>query len=468
MSRLAPDVCVIGAGAAGTALAVQLASAGRRVVVVEPGTGDGGVAVAIGMNAFLSAARDARRRNAGQSEPVPEADFRAAMRHLRDVQARTAPNRATERLTALGITVVRERARFRDQRTVIAGEHEVQAGQFVVATGSVAIAPAIPGLDAVDYLTEESVLSLSRRPARLVIAGSGSYALAYAQAMRALGCEVTLVADGELLDGFEPDQAAMLLACLRGQGVEIAEQSSIASVEPRGKTGAFVHVQPADGEARVIEASRLLVIRERAPAIDGLDLAKGRVWVGPKGILVDAWLRTRNRRVHAIGDVTGAGCSVHQAEHHAAIVAGTVLRGRREGKGAGPTPAICMTDPAIASIGLTEEQARGHRGMRTVRLPLAENPHSLAERAGPGFIKIVTDHREAILGVSILAPDAAEMIGVWSLAIQHDLTVGDMAETVPAFPTAGEIGKRAAIFYRAHAARKAGILGRMRLPRLFG
>lgn len=469
MSRLKPDVCVIGAGAGGAALAAQLAGAGRRVVVVEPGDGGGTVPLAIGMNALVAAAADLRRgRGSGETPPpASDIDFRSVARHVRAVQARAAPNRATDRLAALGAVVLRERARFHDPRTVIAGEHEIEARDIVVATGSAPVPPAIDGLDAVDHLTEETALALSRRPAKLVIAGGGPHALPFAQAFSRLGSEVTVVGGG-LLDGVEPDQAAMLLRLLRRDGIAIEDRLAVTRVEPRGKTGALVHVTTDERDMRVIEASRLLVMRERVPAIDGLDPVKGRVWLGPKGILVDPWLRTRNRRVHAIGDVTGGPFAVHHAEHHAAIVAATILRGRRDGRGAGPTPRVVFTDPQIAAVGLDEAQARGRRDARTVRLPLSENEHALASRAGPGFIKIVTDRRQAILGVSILAGNAAEMIAPWSLAVQHGMTLADMAAAVPAFPTAGEIGKRAAIFYLADAARAPGRFAGLRLPRLRG
>lgn len=469
MSRLKPDVCVIGAGAGGTALAARLAGAGRRVVVVEPGDGGGAVPLAVGMNAFLAAATDLWRagNNRQTLETATDIDFRSVARHVRAVQARAAPNRATDRLTALGVMVLRERARFHDPRTVIAGEHEIEARDIVVATGSTPVVPAIDGLETVDHLTEETVLNLPRRPARLVIAGGGPHALPFAQAFSRLGSEVTVIGD-DLLDGIEPDQAAMLRRLLRRDGIAIEDGLAIAGVEPRGKTGALVHVVTGEREARLIEASRLLVLRARTPAIDELDPVRGRVWLGPKGILVDPWLRTRNRRVHAIGDVTGGPFAVHHAEHHAALVAETILGGRRAGHGVVPTPRVTFTDPQIAAVGLREAEARGRRGARTVRLPLSESEHALASGADQGFIKIVTDRRNAILGVSILARNAAEMIAPWTLAVQHEMTLADMAAAVPAFPTAGEIGKRAAIFYLAGAARTPGRLGGFRLPRLLG
>lgn len=470
--KLTPDICVIGGGAGGTALAMRAAAAGATVVLVEKDEPGRTVGRRVLLHALAAAAARAQAiRDAtgfGLAETDPVLDFRGLGRHLRGAAAAVAPNRSAERLTALGVRVLRGEASFADRRTVVAAEHEIRARHVVIATGTAPAMPDIDGLETVTCLDGDTVFSLTRRPGRLVIVGGGPHGLAFAQSFRRLGSEVTVIEAKAALDGEDPEQAAIVLARLRAEGVELRERTHAKRVERRGRTGVRVHAEGGDGAPATIDGTHLLMLADQVPAVAGLGLEKAGIALSPQGIAVDARLRTANRRVYAIGDVTGGQASVHRAEHHAALVAGALLSGRREDGSQAEMPRATLTDPQIAAIGMGEDEARRtQRRIRILRWPFLESEAAQARRRSDGFVKLVADDNGRILGVSIVGEQAGELIGIWALAMSKGLGLRDMADHVPVFPTAGEIGKRAAISYFTDAAARRGLRGIIRLPRLF-
>ena len=188
--------------------------------------------------------------------------------------------------------VINEEARFKDPRTIVAGAFEIKARRFVVATGSSPLIPPIPGLDAVDYLTNETVFDLKRLPSRLIVIGGGPAGLELAQAYRRLGSAVTVVEAQTALGREDPELAGIVLRRLRAEGVDIREKTSVSRVERRGKSGVRVHLEAADGGGETIDGTHLLVAAGRAANVDSLDLDKAGIAFTPKGIEVTDALRT--------------------------------------------------------------------------------------------------------------------------------------------------------------------------------
>lgn len=471
---LTPDICVIGAGAGGLTVAAGAAAFGVPVVLVEKGR-MGGDCLNFGCvpsKALIAAASlAAEMRGAGRfgiAGVEPDIDFRAVHRHVQSVIAAIAPNDSAERFGAMGVQVIAAEARFRDRRTVLAGDCEIRARRIVVATGSRPVVPPIPGLGDVGYLTNETVFDLTRKPGHLLVIGGGPAGLELAQAHRRLGCQVTVVEAATPLSGEDPELAGLVLRALRTDGVDIRAETSVVRVEPRGRGGVRALLD-SGGAAQVVDASHILVAAGRRPALDGLDLDKAGIRHDATGIRTGAGLRTSNRRVYAIGDAAGGPQFTHVAGHHGGQVLRPLLFRLSARADHAAMPRVTFTRPELAQVGLTEAQAHaaGHR-ISVLRWPYSENDRAQAERATEGLVKLIAGRGGRILGVGIAGAGAGELIGVWQLALSKGMRLKDMAAWAPPYPTLSEIGKRAAISYFAPQARRPSVRRLVRLLRRFG
>lgn len=470
---LTPDICVIGGGSGGLSVAAIAAAFGAPVVLVERGR-MGGDCLNYGCvpsKALIAAARHAhglRRCEAfGIAAVEPDIDFGEVNRHVHEVIAAIAPNDSVERFTALGVRVVKAEARFKDRFTVIAGDVEVRARRFVIATGSSPLVPPIPGLDTVDYLTNETLFELKHRPGHLLVIGGGAVGIEMAQAHRRLGCEVTVIEALSALGGEDPELVGPVLKAMRAEGVAIREHTSVVGAERRGRNGVRLVVEGPRGRD-AIDGTHLLVAAGRAANIAGLGLDKAGIACVSGLVKVSPRLRTTNRRVYAVGDVTGAKFT-HVANHHARLVARQILFRLSPRDNGGVVPRVTFSDPELAYVGLTEEEARKAHGVVSVlRWPYSENDRAQAERKTEGHIKVIAGRKGTILGVGIVGAAAGEMIGFWTLALSRRMRLRDVVGHVPAYPTMGEIGNRAAITYFLAATRKPLVRRLVRFLRAFG
>ena len=447
--HIAPDLCVIGAGSGGLAVAAGAAQMGAEVVLVERGA-MGGDCLNFGCvpsKSLLAAARvaDFWRRGAalGIAYAPPQIDFAAVAESVQRVIASIAPNDSEERFAGLGVRVLRAEARFTSPRTVRAGEIEIRPRRFVIATGSQPMVPAIPGLGGVPYLTNETVFANRELPDHLIIIGGGPIGIEMAQAHRRLGARVTVIDVGPLLPRDDPELAASLTERLSEEGIDTRPRTEIAAVEHDGEA---VAIRLASGER--IAGSHLLVAAGRRPSIEALDLSAAGIAATVKGILVDARLRTTNRRAFAIGDVAGGPQFTHIALYHAGIVIRNALFHLPAKVDYRALPWVTYTDPELAQVGLTEAAARAaDRSVRVLRWHFAENDRAQTERETEGLVKIMTRGNGLIPGASILGAGAGDLILPWALAISQKLKIGALANLIVPYPTRNEASKRAAGSY---------------------
>ncbi len=473
-NMLTPDICVIGAGSGGLSVAAAAAAFGVSVVLIEKGR-MGGDCLNYGCvpsKALIAAGKHSHSlRNGskfGIADVEPQVDFRAVNKHVMSVIGAIAPNDSVERFTALGVNVIQEAARFEDARTVVAGDTKIRARRFVIATGSSPLVPPIPGLDDVGYLTNETIFEQTRKPGHLIVIGGGPIGMELAQAHRRLGSEVTVVEALTALGKDDPELSAIVLDQIRAEGVTIRENAKVSKVERRGKTGVTVHVETADG-TDMIAGTHLLVAAGRAANVEGLGLDEAGISHDRKGIKVSKSLRTTNSRVYAIGDVAGGLQFTHVAGYHAGLVIRAILFRLPVSQNNRIIPWATYTDPELAHVGMTEEEARKASGsIRVLRWPYAENDRAQTEHKTAGLIKMVTGRKGNILGVSIAGANAGEMVNFWALAISRSMTVKDIAGYVPPYPTMTEIGKRAAITYYSEATRKPFVRWLVGFLRKFG
>lgn len=452
---LTPDICVIGAGSAGLTVAAAAASFGVAVVLIEKGRmgGDCLNTGCVPSKALIAAARRAQAiRQAprfGVSAGEPAVDFAAVLAHVRQVIAAIEPNDSAERLTGLGVTVIRGPARFRDRRTVVVGATEIRARRFVLATGSRPAIPPIPNLETVPYLTNETIFDLKRRPAHLIVIGAGPIGLEMAQAFRRLGSEATVIDAGTALATDDSELVALLLEDLRAEGIDIRERATVERVARRGRSGVRVMLAGEPGLAS-IQGTHLFVAAGRRPDLDGLGLAAAGVAFGERGVRVNARMRSSNRRVYAVGDVAGGPQFTHWAGYQAGQVVRSLLfrfggRVRRD-----MLPWVTFTDPELAHVGLTESEARRRYGrIEILRWPFSENDRAQTERATRGLVKVLATRRGRIVGADILGREAGELIAPFALAVAQKMSVRAFASAVFPYPTLSEAARRAAIAYYA-------------------
>jgi pyruvate/2-oxoglutarate dehydrogenase complex dihydrolipoamide dehydrogenase (E3) component len=298
--------------------------------------------------------------------------------------------------------------------------------------------------------------------------GGGPIGVELAQAHRRLGAEVSIVEAGRLLPREDAELASVIERRLAAEGIDIRVGAAVAAVEPRGDR---IAVLLEGGDA--IEGSHLLVATGRTPTVDGLGLKAAGIKADRSGILVNRALRTSNRRVYAIGDCAGgAGAAyrwTHSANHQAGLVIRSALFRLPIGLDADSMPRVTFTDPELAAVGMSEDDARAaRRPFRILRWPFAENDRAQAERATEGLVKAIVAPRGRVLGCAIAGPHAGELIAPWTLAIRKGLKAQDLAGTVFPYPTLSEASKRAAVEFLRPSAESPWVRRLIRILRLFG
>ena len=450
------DLCVIGAGSGGLSVAAAAVAFGQRVVLIEKGK-MGGDCLNYGCvpsKALIAAGHRAhvmRSSAAFGIAPVePQIDSVGVHDHVRQVIAAIAPNDSVERFEGLGVKVIQAAGRFVDKRTVAAGDYRITARRFVIATGSSPVVPPIPGLAEAPHFTNETIFDNKERIGHLIVIGGGPIGIELAQAHLRLGSKVTVLEGLKALGKDDAEMTAVVLDALRHEGLDIREGAMVQRVD--GGPGS-IRVTIGKGDAtEVVEGTHVLVAVGRRPNIGELGLDAAGIKSERTGIKVSPGLVTSNPKVFAIGDVTGGLQFTHVANYHAGIVIRRALFRLPATVDRGVVPWVTYTDPELAHVGLTEDEARTKHGKVSVlRWPYHENDRAQAERATRGHVKVVLGKGGRILGATIVGAHAGELIQMWSLAISQKLKIKAMTGFISPYPTLSEVNKRAAITYYSAA-----------------
>ncbi len=446
---LNPDLCVIGAGSGGLAVAEAARAHGVSVVVIEKARA-GGSALntgAIPLKGLVAAAAHAQTMREGGPFGIvadePKVNFRRVHDHIEQVITALAPQSSAAHLKAQGIDFIPGAARFISRKAVQAGDTEIRARRFVIATGARPGVPAIPGLDAVPFFTTDTILDNTRKLTHLVIVGAGAAALELAQAYRRLGTEVSVVEHGLPLTGVDPELAAVALQRLAEEGVRLLPGAAVTAIQARSM-GIGVAVQTPEGDT-LLDASHVLVATERVPNLDGLELdAAGikRRLEAPLHLQLTGALRTTNPRVYVVGDVAG-GQSVPAARQQAERVVRAALLGAAAGQPQA-LPRFIATDPGLAEIGLNEAEARRRHGIafRVTRAAFADNDAARAARNSYGLVKLITHKTGKILGAGVVGPGAADIVSLFALAMAANIDARRLADFAAPYPSYAEIAVR--------------------------
>jgi pyruvate/2-oxoglutarate dehydrogenase complex dihydrolipoamide dehydrogenase (E3) component len=445
---------VIGAGTAGLVSAAGAAGLGAKVALVERHL-MGGDCLNVGCvpsksvirasRSWQEARQSAERFGGPAVDPQSRGDFAAAMARMRRLRAGISIHDGAERFRGLGVDVFLGDGRFTGPNTVEVGGKTLRFRRAVIATGARAAVPPIPGLAEAGYLTNETVFNLTELPARLVVIGGGPIGCELAQAFARLGSRVTLLdKDGHVLIREDADAAEVVQEAMLRDGVQLEFQTKILEVKGR------MVVIETGGQRKEIPADAILVAAGRAPNVEGLGLEAAGVKYGPKGVEVDDNLRTSNRSVFACGDVASRFQFTHIADAQARIVIQNALFFGRARASALTVPWCTYTSPEIAHVGLYEKDAR-ERGLEvdTLTVPLSTVDRAILEGADEGFLRLhLKKGKDRILGATLVADHAGDMIGELCLAITHRIGLGKIASVIHPYPTQGEVVKKAADQWR--------------------
>jgi pyruvate/2-oxoglutarate dehydrogenase complex dihydrolipoamide dehydrogenase (E3) component len=444
------DLLVIGAGSGGLSVAAGAVQMGASVVLLEKAKmgGDCLNTGCIPSKALIAAAHAAHAiRSAGRfgiRTSNPNVEFSAVHDHVHQVIAKISVHDSVERFEGLGVTVIQGAARFVGPRVVAVRDQKITARRIVVATGSRAAIPPIPGLSEVPYLTNETVFDLKNLPQRLIVIGGGPIGIEMAQAFRRLGSEVCVVERFGLLAKDEPEAIEIVRKRLTSEGISINEHTSVLDVKRNGDA-VDISVKGASGETIHLSGSHLLIAAGRTPNVAELGLETAGIAFDAKGIRVDRRMRTTNRRVFAIGDAATGPQFTHIAGYQAGIVIRNALFALPARADHAAMPWVTYTDPELAHVGLTEALAReeGH-DVHVLTSQLSMNDRAQTERDSEGLAKIVVGRAGRVLGATIVAPRAGELIGIWGLAISSGIKIGAIASMIAPYPTFSELSKRVA------------------------
>lgn len=468
MARYENNLIVIGGGSAGLIAAYIAATVRARVTLIERGHmgGDCLNTGCVPSKTLLASARmAATMRNAdryGIAAVAPEVDFAAVMSRVQEAVARIAPKDSMARYRSLGVDCVAGDARIVDPHHVAVGDRVLSTRSIVIATGARPALPPVPGLNEVEPLTSDNIWSLRTRPERLLVLGGGPIGCELAQAFARLGSRVTIVdLEHRLLPREDAEVGALVRERLTAEGVDVRLAHRANRFVPAANGAGELHADTGSGTA-VIGFDRVLVAVGRRAVTEGIGLEALGIKTTPAGtIAVDDYLRTSRSNIFACGDCVGPYQFTHMASHQAWYAAVNALFGwaRKFRVNYGIVPWTTYTDPEVARVGLSEEEAlRSGRRFEVTRFGFDDHDRSIADGAPEGFIKVLTEEgKDRILGVTIVGQHAGELLAEYVFAMTHGLGLKALMSTIHVYPTLAESAKLTAGAWRkAHA--PAGVL----------
>jgi pyruvate/2-oxoglutarate dehydrogenase complex dihydrolipoamide dehydrogenase (E3) component len=440
------NLVVIGAGTAGLVTAAGAAGLGAKVAIIERGL-MGGDCLNVGCvpsKALIAAARQAAAVrgavNFGIRSNQPIVDFAEVMQRMRRLRASISPHDSAQRFSDLGIDVFFGQGAFNGGNTVTVAGQTLQFKKAVIATGARPAEPPIDGLMEAGYLNNETLFSLTELPRRLVVIGGGPIGCEMAQSFARFGTEVTLIEQSShILPGEEEDAAHIVQQAMHKDGVRILLAAKVVRVEKNGNDRMVV-VHRNDEELR-INGDHVLVNIGRVPNLEGLGLESVGVVSDPQfGIEVDDRLRTSNHNIYAAGDVCSKYKFTHAADFMARIVIQNSLFMGRAKAGRLIIPWCTYTSPEVAHVGIHPRNATD----QGVQLTTFTQPFSGVDRAildgeDQGFVRVhCKKGSDQIVGATVVAEHAGDMIGEIVMAMKHRIGLGKIASIIHPYPTQAE------------------------------
>lgn len=451
-SRAQYDLAIIGSGGAGVAAAIRAAESGKRVAIIEAGV-LGGTCVNVGCVPSKTLIRAAEARHRAEHDAFDgiethpgSVDLAALIAQKDELVSELRQGKYIDVLSAYpSVTIIEGRARFSPSGELWVDEHRVHADAVLIATGASPAVPPIEGLAETPYLTSKTVMELEELPKRLVVIGAGYIALELGQAFQRLGSRVTVLARSRLLRSDDPEIGTALTGYLLEEGMDIRLGTSVTRASHRADEGFELQLDGPEGVS-TIHADQVLVAIGRRPNTSGMGLVEAGIELGRDGaIVVDDQLRTTRPSVFAAGDVIGDPAFVYVAAYAGSLAADVAVNASDRRYDVSLVPRVTFTDPAIASVGLTETAAR-EAGIEVsvATLPMSYVPRAIAARDTRGLIKLLADRETGLfVGAHILAPEAGDLLQQIVIAMKFGIRKDQLAQMVYPYLTGAEAIKLA-------------------------
>lgn len=449
------DYIIIGSGAAAFASAIEARKYGAKVAMIERGT-IGGTCVNIGCVPSKTLLRAGEINYLAKNHPflglhtsAGTVDLSALIEQKNELVQDLRQAKYVNLIDEYGFTLIQGEAVFLDETTVEVNGKKLSANRFLIATGASPAIPNIPGLADVEYVTSTTLLERKEVPKRLAVIGSSYIGIELGQLFHHLGSDVTLMQRSpRLLKTYDQEISEAITKALTTQGIHLLTGVSFERVEQDGNVKK-IYIE-INGKKQVIEAEELLIATGRTPNTEALRLEAAGVTTGSRGeIIVNDYLQTTNRRIYAAGDVTLDPQFVYVAAYEGTIAAANAIGGQHKKIQLETIPAVTFSSPAVATVGLTEQQAKekGYE-VKTSVLPLEAVPRAIVNYETTGVFKLVADTKTGkLLGAHVVAEHAGEVIYAATLAIKFGLTINDLRETLAPYLTMAEGLKLAALTF---------------------
>lgn len=449
------DLLIIGSGAAAFSSAIKAIEYGAKVGMIERGT-VGGTCVNIGCVPSKTLLRAGEINHLSKDNPfiglqtsAGEVDLASLITQKDKLVSELRNQKYMDLIDEYNFDLIKGEAKFVDASTVEVNGAKLSAKRFLIATGASPSLPQISGLEKMDYLTSTTLLELKKIPKRLTVIGSGYIGMELGQLFHHLGSEITLMQRSErLLKEYDPEISESVEKALIEQGINLVKGATFERVEQSGEIKrVYVTV---NGSREVIESDQLLVATGRKPNTDSLNLSAAGVETGKNNeILINDFGQTSNEKIYAAGDVTLGPQFVYVAAYEGGIITDNAIGGLNKKIDLSVVPAVTFTNPTVATVGLTEEQAK-EKGydVKTSVLPLDAVPRAIVNRETTGVFKLVADAETLkVLGVHIVSENAGDVIYAASLAVKFGLKIEDLTETLAPYLTMAEGLKLAALTF---------------------
>ena len=449
------DLLIIGSGAAAFSSAIKAIEYGAKVGMIERGT-VGGTCVNIGCVPSKTLLRAGEINHLSKDNPfiglqtsAGEVDLASLITQKDKLVSELRNQKYMDLIDEYNFDLIKGEAKFVDASTVEVNGAKLSAKRFLIATGASPSLPQISGLEKMDYLTSTTLLELKKIPKRLTVIGSGYIGMELGQLFHHLGSEITLMQRSErLLKEYDPEISESVEKALIEQGINLVKGATFERVEQSGEIKkVYITV---NGSKEVIESDQLLVATGRKPNTDSLNLSAAGVETGKNNeILINDFGQTSNEKIYAAGDVTLGPQFVYVAAYEGGIITDNAIGGLNKKIDLSVVPAVTFTNPTVATVGLTEEQAK-EKGydVKTSVLPLDAVPRAIVNRETTGVFKLVADAETLkVLGVHIVSENAGDVIYAASLAVKFGLTIEDLTETLAPYLTMAEGLKLAALTF---------------------